>query len=122
MTLSTQVVDLLDRNRHTTDRLGEGEEGFVALGETPFYLQSGGQVSDLGQLSGPRGDATVTDVVKGPDGMPRFHVVKVTRGDLNHRDLVTAAVDATVRDATRRNHTATHLLHAALRQLLGAHV
>jgi alanyl-tRNA synthetase len=79
-------------------------------------------VSDLGRLSAPGGDAQVTDVVKGPADMPRFHVVRVTQGALAHRDLVTADVDIAVRDATRRNHTATHLLHAALRQVLGPHV
>src|SRR5688572_21374021 len=121
-TLNTQIVELLDTNRAPVDRLAEGQEGLVALAETPFYLQSGGQVSDLGRLTAPAGEARVTDVVKGPSGMLRFHVVTVTRGALNHRDLVNAEVDATVRDATRRNHTATHLLHAALRQVLGPHV
>ena len=121
-TLNTQIVDVLDSNRQATERLREGEDGFVALAETPFYLQSGGQVSDLGYLCGPDGQASVTDVVKGPDGMPRFHAVTGTRGALSHRDFVTAEVDAAVRDATRRHHTATHLLHAALRQVLGAHV
>jgi alanyl-tRNA synthetase len=120
--LNTQIVELLDANRQPVDRLAEGEEGLVALAETPFYLQSGGQVSDLGRLSAPGGEARVTDVVKGPADMPRFHFVTVTRGVLNHRDLVNAEVDAAIRDATRRNHTATHLLHAALRQVLGAHV
>ena len=120
--LNTQIVELLDTNRAPVDSLAEGQEGLVALGETPFYLQSGGQVSDLGRLSAPGGEARVTDVVKGPSGMPRFHVVTVTRGALHHRDLVNAEVDAVVRDATRRNHTATHLLHAALRQVLGPHV
>jgi alanyl-tRNA synthetase len=121
-TVNTQIVELLDANRQPVDRLAEGEEGFVALAETPFYLQSGGQVSDRGHMSAPGGEAQITDVVKGPADMPRFHLVTVTRGVLNHRDLVNAEVDATVRDATRRNHTATHLLHAALRQVLGAHV
>jgi alanyl-tRNA synthetase len=121
-TLNTQIVELLDTNRAPVDGLAEGQEGLVALAETPFYLQSGGQVSDLGRLSAPSGEARVTDVVKGPSGMPRFHVVTVTRGTLHHRDPVNAEVDATVRDATRRNHTATHLLHAALRQVLGPHV
>jgi len=121
-TTNTQIVELLDANRQPVDRLAEGEEGLVALEDTPFYLQSGGQVSDLGRLSAPGGEAQVTDVVKGPADMPRFHLVTVTRGVLSHRDLVHAEVDAAVRDATRRNHTATHLLHAALRQVLGAHV
>ena len=120
--LTTQIVELLDANRQAVERLRKGDEGLVALTETPFYLQSGGQVSDLGRVSAPGGEATVGDVVKGPVGMPRFHVVKVTQGVLSRLDLVTADVDPAVRDATRRNHTATHLLHAALRQVLGAHV
>ena len=121
-TLKTQIVELLDTARRPAEQLQEGDEGFIALAETPFYLQAGGQVSDVGRLSGPRGDAAVTDVVKGPAEMPRFHTVKVTRGSLAYRDLVSAVVDPAARDATRRNHTATHLLHAALRQVLGAHV
>ena len=121
-TINTQIVELLDANRRAVERLKEGDAGLVALAETPFYLQSGGQVSDPGRLSTPGGEATVSDVVKGPTDMPRFHVVKVTQGVLSHRDLVNADVDVAVRDATRRNHTATHLLHAALRQVLGAHV
>ena len=120
--LNTQIVELLNARREAVDRLTEGEEGLVALAETPFYLQAGGQVSDSGRLSAPGGDAQVTGLVKGPADMPRFHLVVITRGTLNYRDLVTAEVDAAVRDATRRNHTATHLLHAALRQVLGPHV
>jgi alanyl-tRNA synthetase len=120
--VNTQIVELLDANRSHVDRLEEGAEGFVALTETPFYLQSGGQVSDTGTLSATGGEAGVTDVVKGPGALPRFHAVRITRGALAHRDLVTAEVNGTLRDATRRNHTATHLLHAALRQVLGPHV
>ena len=121
-TARTQVVELLDSGRRPAEQLAEGQEGFVALAETPFYLQSGGQVSDTGRLSGPGGEADVLDVLKGPAAAPRFHAVRVTRGALRHRDVVSAEVDASARDATRRNHTATHLLHAALRQVLGTHV
>jgi alanyl-tRNA synthetase len=121
-TVNTQIVELLDASRQPVERLTSGDEGFVALAETPFYLQAGGQVSDRGRLSAPGGEATVTDVVKGPADSPRFHRVTVTTGVLNYRDLVTADVDVDTRDATRRNHTATHLLHAALRQVLGGHV
>jgi len=96
----------------------------VALPKTPFYLESGGQVSDIGTIDGPAGSARVTGVMRVP-GMPqvpRMHRVTVTRGQLKYRDIVTAAVDDPTRDATRRNHTATHLLHAALREVLGSHV
>ncbi|HEY5618445.1 MAG TPA: alanine--tRNA ligase [Vicinamibacterales bacterium] len=120
--LDTRIVELLSAERAPVERLQQGDEGFVALSETPFYLQSGGQVSDAGRLRGGAGEATVTDVVKGPADTPRFHAVKVTHGELSYDDSVTAEVDAAARDATRRNHTATHLLHAALRHVLGAHV
>jgi alanyl-tRNA synthetase len=119
--LNTRIVELLNARREQAESLGAGEDGFVALVETPFYLQAGGQVSDVGRLEGPHGEATVTDVLKVPD-LPRFHAVTVVSGRLQHRDLITANVAALMRDATRRNHTATHLLHAALRQVLGGHV
>jgi alanyl-tRNA synthetase len=122
--VNTQVVELLKESptmREPVDQLAAGESGFVALAETPFYLESGGQVSDVGRLTGPGVEATVTGVVKA-GGMRRFHRVQVTSGVLKYRDLVSAEVDVTCRDATRRNHTATHLLHAALRHVLGPHV
>jgi alanyl-tRNA synthetase len=122
--INTQIVELLsdgEQLREPVDELREGETGYAALAQTPFYLESGGQVSDTGWLSAPGGEAAVTGVVKGV-GQRRFHKLRVTRGILRYRDLVRATVDAAARDATRRNHTATHLLHAALRQVLGAHV
>ena len=122
--LQTQVIELLKDDgevRNAVDELRAGEAGFVVLKETPFYLESGGQVSDTGRLESNDGDAIITGVVKGP-GARRFHRVEVRRGVLKYRDFVTASVDEPLRDATRRNHTATHLLHAALRQVLGGHV
>src|SRR3954447_4845166 len=104
--------------------LREGESGYIALPKTPFYVESGGQISDVGRIEGPGGVAQVIGVVRVP-GMPqvpRMHRVSVTRGELKQRDIVNAVVDDVTRDATRRNHTATHLLHAALRQVLGTHV
>jgi alanyl-tRNA synthetase len=121
VSLNTQVLALFTAARQEATELLAGEEGFVALAETPFYLEAGGQVSDIGTISTPDAAADVGAVVRVP-GWPRLHAVKVTTGTLRVRDLVTASVAAAVRDATRRNHTATHLLHAALRQVLGPHV
>jgi len=95
----------------------------VWLDRTPFYVEAGGQVSDTGELVGESGlRARVVGVRKGPPGSMRAHLVKVLTGDLREGDRVAATVDASLRDATRRNHTATHLLHAALRHRLGSHV
>jgi alanyl-tRNA synthetase len=120
-TLNGQVLAVFDERRQSADSLAAGEHGFVALTETPFYLEAGGQVSDVGTLSGPHGNAQVTGVVR-VGGWPRLHAVQVINGVVKPRDLVTAEVAGAVRDATRRHHTATHLLHAALRQVLGHHV
>jgi alanyl-tRNA synthetase len=120
--LDTRIVELLNAQRESVQQLKKDEAGFVALAETPFYLQSGGQVSDVGRITGPGGTAAVTDVVKGPADLPRFQAVTITHGVLQRGDTVSAQVDVSARDATRRNHTATHLLHAALRRVLGAHV
>ncbi|HEY3381876.1 MAG TPA: alanine--tRNA ligase [Vicinamibacterales bacterium] len=118
------VLAVLDEHGQTVAALTEGRSGYVALGSTPFYVESGGQVSDRGVIvseSGP-GRARVEGLVRAGSDRPRLHRVHVETGAFRERDLVTAEVDATGRDAIRRNHTATHLLHAALRQVLGAHV
>ena len=119
--VNTQVLALFDTDRRQVDRLSTGERGFAALRETPFYAEAGGQVSDVGQITGPHGTADVTAVLRAA-GWPRLHGVAVVSGTLSARDFVSAAVSGATRDATRRNHTATHLLHAALRQVLGPHV
>jgi len=118
------ILALFDRDRHPIDTLAAGSEGYVALAQTPFYLESGGQVSDTGHIIDVTGSAsaTVRGMAKIGAGLPRAHHVLVDSGTLRVRQLVTADVDAPRRDATRRNHTATHLLHAALRQVLGTHV
>jgi len=118
------IVSLFDEKRTPVDALASGESGFVALAKTPFYLEAGGQVSDAGRIFSEAGgaSATVEGMVRIRAGLPRAHHVRVTSGSLRVRDLVTAEVDAEVRNATRRNHTATHLLHAALREVLGTHV
>ena len=112
----------LFREHGRVSELSEGDDGFVALSGTPFYRESGGQVSDTGRVAGPNGEASVTSVQRHTIIGPRLHGVSMLRGTLRVGDIVTAEVDADVRDATRRNHTATHLLHAALREVLGTHV
>jgi alanyl-tRNA synthetase len=116
------VVALFDGGRRPVDAIGSGGTGFVALARTPFYLEAGGQVSDTGRLVGAGTSAIVEGISRIGPGLPRAHQVRVESGTLRVGDTVTAEVDAALRDATRRNHTATHLLHAALRQVLGAHV
>jgi len=107
----------------SADAARAGDEVWVLLDRTPFYLHAGGQESDSGQLSHDNGFLADVRTVEPTDaGCPRKHGVLVVRGTLKRGDIVRAAVDQTRRDAIRRNHTATHLLHAALRQTLGPHV
>jgi alanyl-tRNA synthetase len=116
--------------------LNEGDDGEVILDQTPFYAESGGQVGDVGRLFGttqpPYADgsdqsdvtnmnAAVVDTYSPGQGLI-VHKVKVEKGSLKVGDTVSAEVDVEKRDATRRNHTATHLMHAALREVLGTHV
>ncbi|MBA2338959.1 MAG: alanine--tRNA ligase, partial [Pyrinomonadaceae bacterium] len=102
-------------------QLYEGDEGEIILDRTPFYSESGGQVGDTGTLVNAHAHVVVNDTSAPVRGM-NVHAVKVERGSLRVGDTVAAQVDAEKRDATRRNHTATHLLHAALREVLGGHV
>ena len=106
----------------SVDSLSTGDTGAVCLSPSPFYLESGGQVSDTGQLRGTGLEAAVEHVSRHPQFAPRLHTVRVTTGTLRRGDTVNAEVMSPTRSATRRNHTATHLLHAALRQVLGSHV
>ena len=115
-----RVVALIQKDNVT--KLVEGEDGEVVLDQTPFYAESGGQVGDVGQLTKNDGTvANVQDTYSPAQGLI-VHKVKIERGELKVGDVVTARVDADKRDATRRNHTATHLMHAALREVLGTHV
>jgi alanyl-tRNA synthetase len=115
------VLALFNEGGQQIEALSAKTRGYVVLPKTPFYLEAGGQISDVGTIAGPKSEARVLGVVRAPN-WPRLHFVEVTSGELHPRDIVRADVSDDVRDATRRNHTATHLLHAALRQVLGAHV
>ncbi|ADQ04685.1 alanyl-tRNA synthetase [Caldicellulosiruptor owensensis OL] len=93
---------------------------FVILDKTPFYAESGGQIADKGILEGEGVLAEVLDVKKGPKGTI-LHKVKVLKGEISVLSSVVAKVDEDLRFATMKNHTATHLLHSALRKILGQH-
>ncbi|HET9766962.1 MAG TPA: alanine--tRNA ligase, partial [Thermoanaerobaculia bacterium] len=100
------------------DTIGTDMGGIVVTDITPFYAVSGGQVSDTGSIDWPGGWAEVTDVGKLSNGLI-YHFVWVREGTLSKGDLVTLRVREDARRDTERNHTATHLLHAALREVLG---
>ncbi len=104
----------------SVDILNEGEEGALVLKATPFYGESGGQVGDTGYITLGAAKFEVLDCQK--VGSNHLHIGKVLNGSFAKKSLVTAEVDGSVRQATALNHSATHLLHAALRQVLGEHV
>jgi alanyl-tRNA synthetase len=138
-----KVLSLIQGDAEVSE-LKEGEDGGVILDQTPFYAESGGQVGDVGRIvrtASGRGrlnsenqtaddqpaataagsDLKVADTYSPVQGLI-IHKVRVKKGSIKVGDTVTAEVDVATRDATRRNHTATHLVHAALREVLGAHV
>jgi alanyl-tRNA synthetase len=102
------------------ERLIEGDDGVVVLDRTPFYAESGGQAGDCGYLELGANRLEVRDCQK--QGTSHLHVVRVLQGAVSVGDSVTAKVDVNVRQATALNHSATHLMHAALRKVLGEHV
>ena len=101
----------------------EGDDGTVEifLDRTPFYAEAGGQVGDTGTITTPSGEAEVLDTTYALPGLRR-HTAKVTSGTITAGEPATAAIDVSRRDAIRRNHTGTHILHYALRKVLGEHV
>jgi alanyl-tRNA synthetase len=114
-----QVVALLEGGA-TVDALKAGEEGEVILDRTPFYAESGGQVGDTGELGNVSAKFKVADTQK--RGSAYSHIGRLEQGEIRVGDKLAAKVDAARRKAIMANHSATHLLHAALRQVLGSHV
>ncbi|MEK6282371.1 MAG: alanine--tRNA ligase [Acidobacteriota bacterium] len=127
---AAQVLTLI-KGETEVESLIESDDGEVVLDKTPFYAESGGQVGDVGRMFGPANPpataggtefvASVVDTYSPAQGLI-VHKVKVEKGTLKVGDTISAEVDVEKRDATRRNHTATHLMHAALREVLGTHV
>jgi alanyl-tRNA synthetase len=113
------VVALLKQGAQV-DTLGAGEQGEVVLDRTPFYAEAGGQVGDAGELTGPGVRFVVQDTQK--RGAAHAHTGRLEQGSIRVGDTLEARVDGPRRQATVLNHSATHLLHAALRKVLGTHV
>jgi alanyl-tRNA synthetase len=117
---AARVIEILKDNA-VVEALGPGETGALVLDRTPFYAESGGQVGDLGVITGAGGFVfRVTDTQKA--GAAHLHIGSGESGTVRKGDTVQADVDVERRFATVLNHSATHLLHAALRQVLGNHV
>lgn len=116
----TEVAALV-KGEEQVDKLSEGEEGLIVLKDTPFYAESGGQVGDVGSLSSSGVQIKVLDTFAPIPGVI-LHKSRIERGTIKAGDEIAAVVDRQKRDATRRNHTATHLVHAALKEVLGTHV
>lgn len=118
---SPAVITALLKSGAAAESLTVGDEGEVVVDRTPFYAMSGGQVADTGILKTPDTEAMVMDVQK-PAGKLYVHRVKVLRGTLRKGMSVEASIDVERRRDIMRHHTATHLLHAALRTVVGTHV
>ena len=114
-------VLLIVRDGAEVESARAGETVEVVASETPFYGESGGQVGDQGEITAPQLTMTVSTTVKDPTGMI-IHKGQIAAGTLRKGDTVTLTVDGEKRRATACNHTATHILHAVLRQVLGDHI
>ncbi|WP_438997146.1 alanine--tRNA ligase [Candidatus Puniceispirillum sp.] len=114
-------VTALVRDGAPIDSAAAGEDVQIITNQTPFYAESGGQVGDTGVISWADGAATVTDTFKTPMGM-FVHRARITEGSLNVGNDVRLDIDVARRLRLRANHSATHLLHEALREVLGDHV
>lgn len=115
------VVRALVSGGHAVDTASEGEQVDVLLEQTPFYAEMGGQVGDVGTIDGDGFRLVVTDTTRAEKTLTVHHC-RVAQGAVSVGSACTATIDRARRERVRRNHTATHILHAALRQVLGTHV
>ncbi|PTI79046.1 alanine--tRNA ligase [Staphylococcus succinus] len=120
MDKATTITDII-YNGELVEEVEAGDSIHFVLKETPFYAVSGGQVADKGTISNENFEITVSEVTKAPNGQ-NLHKGEVQFGNVNTGAEVSASVNHTERCAIEKNHSATHLLHAALKEVLGAHV
>ena len=120
LTVDAEIVGIVAENEVSAEISG-GETGYVVTDKTPFYAEMGGQVGDIGRITKDGATAQVLNTTKTGDGL-YLHEVKVEKGRLAIGDSVTLAVDKKNRLDISRNHSATHLLHKALKEVLGGHV
>ncbi len=120
LTLQAKLTLILHDNT-VVDQVKQGEEAEFVIDQTPFYAEAGGQVGDIGYITGPHGKVKVTNTIFIPSGQI-VHQGQVEEGLLANGDQVTASVDGGRRNGICRSHTSTHLLHRALRNRLGDHV
>ncbi|MFA5576435.1 MAG: alanine--tRNA ligase [Tissierellaceae bacterium] len=118
--LETEIIGLFTSQEKLNELKAE-EEGYILLKESPFYGESGGQVGDTGIIEGPEFTAEVIDT-KHSKGDHLIHIARVLDGSARLGDKVVASIDDSRRNSIRRNHSATHLLHRALKDVLGEHV
>ena len=114
-------VTVLTTETELVEALSDGEVGTIIVDETPFYATMGGQSADIGIIVGPEGEFAVKDTLKLRGGKVA-HVGQIVNGMIKSGDVVTLKVDAANRKSTCKNHSATHLLQKALREVLGTHV
>ncbi|NMA86743.1 MAG: alanine--tRNA ligase, partial [Tissierellia bacterium] len=119
LNLETEVLGLFIENK-SVDNISEGHEGIIIIKETPFYAESGGQVGDTGYIKNENFLGEVLDTKYA--GNTIIHFVKIKEGNVSLGDRVSTLVDGKRRKSIMRNHSATHLLHQALKEVLGEHV
>ncbi len=117
-----KVIGILDGNGEAINSASAGSKVNVLLDKTPFYAESGGQVGDSGTLESQNLQVKVSDCQYGIAGSIYVHDCEVIKGEISVGEVVEAKIDSKRRDRIRRNHTATHILHWALREVLGDHV
>jgi alanyl-tRNA synthetase len=118
----SEILAILVKGETRTDAVGAGEEVEIVTAETPFYGESGGQVGDTGKIETARGGLVEIFDTQKPQPSLIVHRGRVVRGAIQTGDRVRLVIDAERREATRLNHSATHILHSALREILGMHV